>query len=106
MPRVPWQDLNFYPYKLSDLKFTALPYLHVDFYSPHVVNSVSFFLHNCPLLIPLHVMESTVDNYEERMKHYIYIYMYIYIYIYITYYSFSLLHVLCIADFRFYSGET
>ena len=49
-----WQDLNFYPYKLSDLKFTPLPSLHVDFYSRHVVNSVLFFLHNCPLLIPLH----------------------------------------------------
>ena len=28
--------------------------LHVDFYSRHVVNSVLFFLHNCPLLIPVH----------------------------------------------------
>ena len=26
----------------------------MDFYSRHVVNSVLFFLHNCPLLIPLH----------------------------------------------------
>ena len=46
--------MNFYPYKLSDLKFTPLPSLHVDFYSRHVVNSVLFFLQNCPLLIPLH----------------------------------------------------
>ena len=52
--RVPVAGPNFYPYKLSDLKFTPLPSLHVDFYSRHVVNSVLFFLHNCPLLIPLH----------------------------------------------------
>ena len=31
-----WQNLNFYPYKLSDLKFTPLPSLHLDF-SRHVV---------------------------------------------------------------------
>ena len=49
-----WAELNFCPYKLSNLKFTPLPSLHVDFYSRHVVNSVLFFLHNCPLLIPLH----------------------------------------------------
>ena len=29
-------------------------------------------------------MESTVDNYEERIKHYIYIYVCIYIYIYMV----------------------
>ena len=33
--RVPWQNLNFYPYKLSDLKLTPLTSLHVDF-SRHV----------------------------------------------------------------------
>ena len=54
MPRVPVAGPEFYPYKLSDLKFTPLPSLHVDFYSRHVVNSVLFLLHNCPLLIPLH----------------------------------------------------
>ena len=48
MPRVPVAGPD------SDLKFTPLPSLHVDFYSRHVVNSVLFFLHNCPLLIPLH----------------------------------------------------
>ena len=49
-----WAELNFCPHKLSNLKFTLLPSLHVDFYSRHDVNSVLFFLHNCPLLIPLH----------------------------------------------------
>ena len=49
-----WAELNFCPYKLSNLKFTPLPSLHVDFYSRHDVNNVLFFLHNCPLLIPLH----------------------------------------------------
>ena len=51
--RCQWAELNFCPHKLSNLKFTPLPSLHVDFYSRHV-NSVLFFLHNCPLLIPLH----------------------------------------------------
>ena len=32
---------------------TPLPSLYVDFYSRHV-NSVLFFIHCCPLLIPLH----------------------------------------------------
>ena len=41
-----WVELNFYPYKLSNLKFTPLPSLHVDFYSRCVVNSVFV---NCPL---------------------------------------------------------
>ena len=49
-----WAELNFCPYKLSNLKFTPLPSLHVDIYSRHVDDSVLFFLHNCPLLIPLH----------------------------------------------------
>ena len=31
------QNLNFNPYKISDLKLTPLPTLHVDFYSRHVV---------------------------------------------------------------------
>ena len=52
--RVPVGGTDFFPYKLSNLKFTPLPSLHVDFYPRHVVNSVLFFLHNCPLLIPLH----------------------------------------------------
>ena len=49
-----WAELNFCPHKLSNLRFTRLPSLHVDFYSRHVDNSVLFFLHNYPLLIPLH----------------------------------------------------
>ena len=50
-----WAELNSCPYKLSNLKFTLLPSLHMDIYSRHVDNSVFlFFLHNCPLLIPLH----------------------------------------------------
>ena len=52
--RVPVAELNFCPYKLSNLKFTPLLSLHVDFYSRHVDNSVLFFLHYSPLLIPLH----------------------------------------------------
>ena len=32
-----WAELNFCPYKLSNLKFTPLPSLHVDFYSRHVI---------------------------------------------------------------------
>ena len=48
-----WAELKFCPYKLSNLKFTPLPSLHVDFYSRHD-NSFLFFLHNCPLLIPLY----------------------------------------------------
>ena len=52
--RCQWAELNFFPYMLSDLKFTPLPSLHVDFYSRHDVNSVLFFFLYCPLLIPLH----------------------------------------------------
>ena len=48
------QNLNINPYNLSDLRFTPLPSLHVDFYSRHVVIKCFFFLHNCPLLIPLY----------------------------------------------------
>ena len=48
-----WAELNFFRHRLSNLKFTPMPSLHVDFYSRHVVYSVLFFLHNCPLLIPL-----------------------------------------------------
>ena len=48
-----WADLNFCPNKHSNLKFTPLPTLHVDFYSRHVDNSVLFFHHNCPMVIPL-----------------------------------------------------
>ena len=43
-PRVPWQDLNFYPYKLSDLKFTPLPSLHVDLSYPTCCYLVIFLL--------------------------------------------------------------
>ena len=32
-----WAEPEFYPYKLSDLKFTQLPSLQVDFCSRHVV---------------------------------------------------------------------
>ena len=35
--RVPVAEPEFYPYKLSDLKLTPLPSLHVDF-SRHVVS--------------------------------------------------------------------
>ena len=34
--RVPVAEAEFYPYKFSDLRFTPLPSLHVDF-SRHVV---------------------------------------------------------------------
>ena len=47
-------ELNLCPHKHSNLKFTPLPSLHVDFYSRHYVKIVLFFLHSCPLLIPLH----------------------------------------------------
>ena len=50
-----WAELNFFPYQLSNLKFTQLPSLHVDIYSRHVYNSVLFFLYNCPLLISVHI---------------------------------------------------
>ena len=53
-----WAEQNFCPNKLSNLKFTPLHSIHVDFYSRHDVNSVLFFLH-----------------YEERIKHYIYVYI-------------------------------
>ena len=37
--RVPVGGTESCPYKLSNLKFTPLPSLHVDFYSRHDVNS-------------------------------------------------------------------
>ena len=46
-----WQNLNFYPCKLPDHKFTPLPSLHVDF-SRHVVTYCFFII--CPLLISLY----------------------------------------------------
>ena len=39
-----WQNLNLYPYKLSDLIFTPLPSLHVDFFS--ICCYLVFFFHN------------------------------------------------------------
>ena len=33
-----WQNLNFNPHRISDVKFTPLPSLHVDCYSRHVVS--------------------------------------------------------------------
>ena len=62
---------------LSDLKFTPLPTLHVDFYSRHVVTYCIFFLHVCPLLIALYNtavfinicrFESTLLNYAKPCR--------------------------------------
>ena len=55
-----WQDVNFYPYKLSDLKFTPLPSLHVDLSSATCCYLVILFV-NCPLLIPLYNSSSLIN---------------------------------------------
>ena len=47
-----WQNLNLYPYKLSDLIFTPLPSLHVDFFSTCCY--LVFFFIICPVLISLY----------------------------------------------------
>ena len=44
-------ELNLCPYKLSNLKFTPLPSIHVDIYSQRVVNSIFMLVVQ---LIPLH----------------------------------------------------
>ena len=56
-----WVELNFFPYKLSNHKFTPLPSLHVDSYSGRVVNSVFFF---SVQLIPLHNTAALINIYR------------------------------------------
>ena len=47
-----WLNLNFYPYEISDLQFTPLLSLHVDFLST-CCYLVHFFI-ICPVLISLY----------------------------------------------------
>ena len=49
---VPVAEPEFYPYKLSDLIFTPLPSLHVDFFSTCCY--LVFFCIICPVLISLY----------------------------------------------------
>ena len=49
---MPMAGPEFYPYKLSDLKPTPLPSLHVDLFYDMMLISIYFIF--CPLLISLY----------------------------------------------------
>ena len=70
-----WQDLNFYPYKLSDLKLTPFPSLHVDLLYPtccYLVIFVCVLIIRCSYHYTIHQFVNKCRFYESTLLNYAY----------------------------------